>query len=89
MLIKQREYLHSITKLDKQFNEIEGSSDDKKLTSGEIEKLKDNDIDPHDLKPKKNGSKYDLFKDKDGNIIIKPKKDNGPGDYTGININEF
>ncbi|EJS4043393.1 hypothetical protein NWU98_001142 [Vibrio vulnificus] len=31
-------------------------------------------------------SKYDLFKDKDGNIFVKPKKGNGPGEFTGFNI---
>lgn len=67
----------------------EGSPDDKKLSNGEIDKLKDAGFDPHDLKPKKGGSKFDLFKDKNGNIIVKPKKGNGPGDPTGLNINDF
>ena len=67
----------------------EGSPDDKKLSNGEIDKLKDAGIDPHDLKPKKGGSKYDLFKDRNGNIIVKPKKGNGPGDPSGFNINNF
>jgi hypothetical protein len=56
----------------------------KKLSPGEIKKLKDKGIDPHNLKP---NSKYDLFKDKDGNIYVKPKDGSGPGDPTGININ--
>jgi hypothetical protein len=59
---------------------------DKKLSKGEIKKLKDAGIDPHDLKP---NSKYDLFKDKDGNIIVKPKSGVGPGDPTGLNINNL
>jgi hypothetical protein len=33
--------------------------------------------------------KYDLFKDKDGNIHVKPKKDKGPGEPTGYNITDF
>jgi RHS repeat-associated protein len=77
---------------DKYFNESsddEISPGDKALSPGEIEKLKDAGIDPHDLKPKKNGSKYDLFKDKNGNVIVKPKAGNGPGEETGININHY
>ena len=56
----------------------------KKLSPGEINKLKDAGHDIHDLKP---NSKFDLFKDKDGNILVKPKSGVGPGDPTGININ--
>jgi len=61
-------------------------SQDKKLSKGEIKKLKDGGVDPHDLK---DNSKQDLFKDKDGNIFIKPKSGIGPGDPTGQNINDF
>ncbi|HAS6045562.1 hypothetical protein D8T26_02900 [Vibrio vulnificus] len=56
------------------------------MPKGEIDKLKGQGVDPHDMKPKKNGSKYDLFKDRDGNIFVKPKKGNGPGEFTGFNI---
>ncbi|NAS99300.1 hypothetical protein CU664_18085 [Pseudomonas syringae pv. actinidifoliorum] len=42
---------------------------------------------PDDLKAKKSGSKYDLFKDKNGNITVKLKAGNGLGESTGININ--
>jgi hypothetical protein len=49
---------------------VRNPADDKKLSNGEIKKLLDNKIDPHNLKP---NSKYDLFKDKDGNIWVKPK----------------
>ena len=69
--------------------DVDGSVSDKKLSKGEIEKLKNSGFDPHDLKPRKNGSRFDLFKDRFGNIIIKPKKGNGPGDPTGINIKDF
>ena len=58
----------------------------KRLSPGEIKKLLKSDIDPHDLKP---NSKYDLFKDEKGNIFVKPKDGSGPGDPTGININDF
>ncbi len=64
----------------------DSSAQDKKLTNGDIKKLIDGGIHPHDLK---DNSKQDLFKDRDGNIIIKPKKGNGSGDPTGININDF
>ena len=57
----------------------------KKLSPGEIKKLQERGIDPHDLKP---NSKYDFFKDKDGNIHVKPKDGSGPGDPTGINVND-
>lgn len=56
----------------------------KRLSSGEINKLKQAGFDPHDLKP---NSKFDLFKDDNGNVFVKPKDGSGPGDPTGININ--
>ncbi|WP_410017525.1 polymorphic toxin type 33 domain-containing protein [Pseudomonas sp. 6D_7.1_Bac1] len=59
------------------------------MSPGEIDKLKGAGIDPHELKPAKNGSRYDLFKDKNGNIKIKPKSGSGPGEPTGININKL
>lgn len=61
---------------------------DKLLSEGEIRKLKDAGHDIHDLKGKKNSSKRDLYKDSKGNIYVKPKGGNGPGDPTGININD-
>jgi hypothetical protein len=57
----------------------------KKLSKGEIDKLMEKGINPHSLKP---DSKYDLFKDVDGNIYVKPKNGSGPGDPTGINIHD-
>lgn len=63
----------------------EGSKpQDKRLSSGDIKALKDYGLDPHDLKP---NSKYDLFKDPEGNISVKPRDGAGPGDPTGYNIN--
>jgi len=59
---------------------------DKKLSNGEISKLKKNGIDPHDLKPH---SDYDLYKDKKGNIFVKLKNGKGQGEPTGYNINDF
>ncbi|HEX7048413.1 MAG TPA: RHS repeat-associated core domain-containing protein [Gammaproteobacteria bacterium] len=61
-------------------------SQDKKLTKGEIDKLTKGGTHPHDLK---DNSRQDLFKDGDGNIVVKPKDGSGPGDPTGLNINDF
>jgi len=62
---------------------------DKVLTKGEIGELEDAGYDVHELKGGKNASKYDLYKDRDGNIYVKPKGGRGPGDPTGININDL
>jgi hypothetical protein len=62
---------------------------DKKLSKGEIRKLKDAGYDIHDLKGGKGASRYDLFKDKQGNVYVKPKSGTGPGDPLGINIKNF
>jgi hypothetical protein len=70
---------------DPQESAPKSSKQMKKLSKGEIKKLKELGIDPHDLKP---NSKYDLFKDTDGNIHVKPKDGSGPGDPTGINVND-
>ncbi len=61
-------------------------SDDKRLTKGDIKKLKKSGYDPHDIKPDKQGSRFDLFKDRNGNVYVKPKSGIGHGDSTGINI---
>jgi hypothetical protein len=66
-----------------------GNSQIKRLSDGEIKKLQQKGIDPHDLKPKKQGSRYDLFKDENGNIEVRPKDGSGPGVPTGININQL
>jgi hypothetical protein len=62
---------------------------DKRLNKGEIKKLKKAGHDPHDLKPEYQGSRYDLFKDRQGNIYVKPRNGAGPGDPTGLNINNL
>jgi hypothetical protein len=66
--------------------EASESAQMKALTSGDIKKLQANGIDPHDLKP---NSKYDLFKDRNGDVFVKPKSGSGPGDPTGINLKEL
>lgn len=43
----------------------------------------------HDLKGGKETGKSDLFKDKSGNVYVKPKGGAGPGEPTGLNINNF
>jgi hypothetical protein len=58
----------------------------KRLSSGDIEKLRSNDIHPHDLKP---NSKYDLFKNQNGDVFVKPRSGTGPGEPTGINLKEL
>ena len=39
--------------------------------------------------PLKPNARYDLFKDQKGNIYVKPKGGGGPGDPTGLNINDY
>ena len=60
-----------------------------RLSREEVKRLQNSGIDPHDLKPKKHGSRYDLFKDKDGNIYVMNKDGSGEPDGTGININDL
>ena len=68
-------------------SEDRNPAQDKKLTKGEIEKLKDADLDAEELKDFNAG--LDLFKDRKGNICVKPKDGSGPGDFLGININNL
>jgi Bacterial toxin 33 len=65
------------------------SAQDKRLSPREKKKLKDAGIDIHDLKGKKSASKRDLFKRPNGDICVKPKDGSGPGEDTGLNINDF
>lgn len=64
-------------------------SDDQKLSKGEIDKLIAGREDPEELKGGKATGQRDLFKDKKGNIYVKPKDGRGPGDPTGLNIKNF
>lgn len=61
----------------------------KKLTEGEIKQLQDEGQDVHEIKEGGGGGKTDLFKDKDGNIYQMPKDGSGPGESTGLNINDY
>ncbi len=62
---------------------------DKILSKGEIKKLKESGFDPEELKGGKRTGKTDLYKDKKGNIYVKPKGGSGPGEDLGININDI
>jgi hypothetical protein len=67
-----------------------GSSQAKKLTPGEIAKLKQNGVDPEMLKEETgttSSSRSDLYKLPNGDIVVKGKGGIGPGEPTGININ--
>jgi RHS repeat-associated protein len=73
------------------WNEITGGggasrnpAQDKKLTDREIEELEEAGIHPHELKP--GGASEDLYRDREGNIYVKPKGGAGPGEPTGINL---
>jgi hypothetical protein len=41
------------------------------------------------LKGKKSSGERDLYKDKKGDIYVKPKGGKGEGEPTGVNINDF
>lgn len=58
-----------------------------RLSAGEIKKLKNAGIDPEEVK--EFDGKADLFKDKSGDIYVHPKDGSGPGEPTGININNL
>ena len=61
---------------------------DKKLTPGEIEKMKDKGWDHGDKKSNgKGGGGNDLWKDSKGNVYEKPKSGAGWGEWTGYNLN--
>ena len=62
---------------------------DKKLTPGEIKKLKEAGLDPEAMKGGNRTGRADLYKDSKGNIFEKPRGGDGPGEPTGININEL
>jgi RHS repeat-associated protein len=73
-------------------NRLDGSGGDdednrqfKPLSNGEIRRLQRGGVDPHDLKP---NSRWDLFKDKAGNIYTRLKR-GGEAEGTGLNINDF
>jgi RHS repeat-associated protein len=62
------------------------SVQDKRLTKGEIDRLKSAGEDIHGIKT---GKGTDLFKTKSGDIIEKPLDGSGEGIGTGLNINNY
>jgi len=55
---------------------------DKVLTNNEIGKLKQVGIDVHELKNGRNTGNRDFYKYREGNIYIKPKGGQAPGENT-------
>jgi len=62
---------------------------DKKLTNDDIKKLEKNGYDIHELKGGKNASKYDLYKDDQGNVYQSLKGNKAPGEPLNINLNNL
>lgn len=60
-----------------------------RISKGEIKAMKKAGVDVHDYKPKKNGSNYDLFKDRDGNVYVNLKNGSGMPDPTNLNVNNY
>ena len=65
-----------------------GGAQDKKLTPGEIKNLKENTkLTPEQIKQETMGTKkvgqFDLYKNSEGQIVVKPKGSGGPGETTG------
>ena len=58
----------------------------RKLSQGEIQTMIRAGVHPHELKI---NSRYDLFKNENGDIFVKPKSGIGPGEETGLNIFDF
>jgi Bacterial toxin 33 len=59
----------------------------RKLSPGEIKTLKENDIDPHDLRTAT--QTVDLYRGKRGNVWIGNKDGTGAPESTGINISNL
>jgi len=64
------------------------AEDDRKLSPREIEELKKKGVDIHGEKGGKGTGARDLFVDKKGRVLVKPKDGSGEGEDTGININD-
>ncbi|MGK2886970.1 MAG: polymorphic toxin type 33 domain-containing protein, partial [Rhodococcus sp. (in: high G+C Gram-positive bacteria)] len=67
---------------------------DKELTKGEARALKKAGRDIHQIKAEalgtnKNLARWDLYKDKSGNILVKAKGGDGEAIQTGLNIRDF
>ncbi len=64
----------------------EASKQIKRISNNLIDAMKRKGVDPHDLKP---NSRYDIFVDGNGDLVVFPKSGSGPGDPTGYNIRDF
>ncbi|HEV7672039.1 MAG TPA: polymorphic toxin type 33 domain-containing protein [Thermoanaerobaculia bacterium] len=62
---------------------------DRRLSKGEIKKLSDSGYDAEELKGGKRTGPRDLFIDSKGNVYVKPKNGSGPGEPTGLNLNNL
>ncbi|MEA5077477.1 MAG: polymorphic toxin type 33 domain-containing protein [Anaerolineaceae bacterium] len=60
-----------------------------KLTPGEIRALEQRGFNAEDLKANEYTGQWDIFKDKSGNLFIKPKSGTGPGEPLNLNIKEI
>jgi RHS repeat-associated protein len=69
--------------------QVSRAEQDKRLSKSEIKALEKGGEHPHKLKERLGGSRLDLFKDRAGNIKLKPRDGSGPGEPTGLNINDF
>ncbi len=65
------------------------NNQDKPLSDGEIEALKKAGVDPHQLKKQLGKGRSDLFKRRNGDICVKPKSGDGPGEDIGYNIKDI
>ena len=59
---------------------------DKALSAGDIKLLEKNKYDVHELKGGDGTGKYDLYKDKQGNVYVKVKGSREAGEPLGINL---
>jgi hypothetical protein len=72
------------------WNGLFKSEQDKKLTKDEVRRLERGTGETaEEIKGKKHAGSRELYKDKHGNVIVKPKGGKGPGEPTGYNINDY
>jgi hypothetical protein len=70
-------------------SETDPGGDIRKLSRDEVKRLSGSGIDIHKLKGGKGASRFDLYKDRQGNIFIKRKGGGGEADPTGLNIKDY
>ncbi len=62
---------------------------DRLLSEDEIGRLEKAGFNIHRLKGKRNVSRLDLYKDREGNIYVKPKGGQAEGEAIGLNIYDY